>query len=212
MAVPHGEQRVPIPNNEQTDPVTTAVVSRLLHDALTSSPLSNTDDESNTTTTTTPALPPDPLPNNVPILYRPGKLPSKPTPPARITRQQTARQRALAYGALNLAADGSPLTYSKAKTGPDAALWLQAESEEFDRLFDSKTISPIHLVDQPQCRRRDTTYFNPQTTQKVNTMGKTTYRIRGTAGGDRINYSEPTSAQTAAMTVVKLLIHSVIIG
>ena len=113
---------------------------------------------------------------------------------------------------LNLAADGSPFTYSKAKSGPDAAFWLQAESEEFDRLFDSKTISPIHLVDQPQCRRRDTTYFNPQTTQKVNTMGKTTYRIRGTAGGDRINYSEPTSAQTAAMTVVKLLIHSVIIG
>ena len=156
MTVPHSEQRVPIPNKEQTDPVTTAVVSRLLHN-----------DDSNTTTTTTPALPPDPLPNNVPILYRPGKLPSKPTPPARITRQQTARQRALAYGALNLAADGSPLTYSKAKSGPDAALWLQAESEEFDRVFDSKTISPIHLVDQPQCRRRDTTYFNSQTKQKV---------------------------------------------
>ena len=41
-------------------------------------------------------------------------------------------------------------------------------------------------------------------------MGQTTYRMRGTAGGDRINYSGPASAQTAATTVVKLLIHSVI--
>ena len=76
VTVPHSEQRVPIPNKEQTDPVTTAVVSRLLHN-----------DDSNTTTTTTPALPPDPLPNNVPILYRPGKLPSKPTPPAYMQSQ-----------------------------------------------------------------------------------------------------------------------------
>lgn len=113
VAVPHSEQRVRLPNSEQTDPVTTAVVSRLLHDALISSPLSNTTDDFNTTTTTPQALPPDPLPNNVPIVYRPGKLPSKPAPPARITRQQTARQRALAYGALNLVADGSPLTYSR---------------------------------------------------------------------------------------------------
>lgn len=139
---------------------------------------------------------------------QPPTVPTPPTPP--VTRQHTARQRALAYAALNLAADGSPLTYSKAKAGPDAARWLQAESEEFDRLFKSQTMKPIHQHQQPPDRRRDTTYFNPQTKQKIDSAGDTTYRIRGTAGGDRINYTGPTSAQTAAMPVVKLLLHSVV--
>ena len=123
-----------IPDSEKNNPTFTVVPTRLLHDTPISSPIADTGAES----TTTQALPHDPLPNNVPIKFRPEKLPTKPAPPARITRQQTARQLALAYGALNLAADGCPLTYSKAKSGPDAALWLQAESEEFDRRFDSR--------------------------------------------------------------------------
>ena len=69
---------------------------------------------------------------------------------------------------------------------------------------------PINIIGQPPLRRQDTTYFNPQTKQKVNNSGEITYRIRGTAGGDRINYNGPTSAHTAAMTIVKLLIHSVV--
>ena len=69
---------------------------------------------------------------------------------------------------------------------------------------------PINIIEQPPLRRQDTTYFNPQTKQKINNSGEITYRIRGTAGGDRINYTGPTSAHTAAMTVVKLLIHSVV--
>lgn len=36
------------------------------------------------------------------------------------------------------------------------------------------------------------------------------FPIRGTAGGNKINYTGPTSAQTAAMPVVKLLLHSVV--
>ena len=132
----------------------------------------------------------DPLPDNVPFQLPIRRRPTNPAPPTpRITRQQTARQRATAYGALNLSTDGSPLTYSKAKSGPDAERWMQAESEEFDRLIFSQTIRPINLIDQPTDRRRDTTYFNPQTKQKTDTTGNTTYRIRGTAGGDRINYN-----------------------
>ena len=94
--------------------------------------------------------------------------------------------------------------------GPDAAHWLQAEIEELDRLLASDTIPPIHYADQPADRRRDTTYYNPQTKQKRDPDGHTTYRIRGTAGGDKINYQGPTSALTADMPVVKLLLHSVI--
>ena len=156
--------------------------------------------------------PHDVYPDNVIITSPTARLPSVPKLPTdrRITRQHTANQHALAHTALNLAQDGSPLTYSKAKAGPDSALWLQAEAEEFDRLFPSQTMQPIHYHAQPANRRCDTTYFNPQTKQKTTTAGDTTYRIRGTAGGDRINYTGPTSAQTAAMPVVKLFLHSVV--
>ena len=158
------------------------------------------------------ALPPhDPLPHNIPITIDIARIPTTPAPPpGRITRQTAAHRRAIAYAALNLAPDGSPLTYSKAKAGPDAAFWLQAESEEFDRLLQSQTIRPIHHHQQASDRRKDTTYFNPQTKQKINSDGATTYRIRGTAGGDRINYNGPTSAQTAAMSTVKIFLHSVV--
>jgi hypothetical protein len=111
---------------------------------------------------------------------------------------------------LNLAPDGTPLTYRKAKASPDAHYWLQAEVEELDRPIHSNTIKPIHPSDQPMDRRRDTTYYNPQTKQKRGATGATTYRVRVTAGGDRINYTGPTSARTADMPVVKLLLHSVI--
>ena len=39
---------------------------------------------------------------------------------------------------------------------------------------------------------------------------KKTYRIRGAAGGDRVNYPGDVSARTADMDVIKILIHSVI--
>ena len=105
----------------------------------------------------------DIYPDNAIITSPPTRSPSVPKLPSdrRITRQHTANQHALAYTALNLAQDGSPLTYSKAKAGPDSALWLQAEAEEFDRLFLSQTMQPIHSHDQPANRRSDTTYFNP---------------------------------------------------
>ena len=156
--------------------------------------------------------PHDVYPDNIIITSPTARLPSVPKQPTdrRITRQHTANQHALAHTALNLAQDGSPLTYSKAKAGPDSALWLQAEAEEFDRLFLSQTMQPIHYHAQPANRRGDTTYFNPQTKQKITSAGDTTYRIRGTAGGDRINYTGPTSVQTVAMPVVKLFLHSVV--
>lgn len=136
--------------------------------------------------------------DHLPLL--PHRIPSHPQPPALYTASAT----------LNLSTDGSPLTFAKAKAGPDRVQWLIAEIAEFTRLFTSKTMSPIHLHQQPAHRRSDTTYYNPQTKQKVDATGATTYRIRGTAGGNKINYDGPTSAQTAAMEVFKLFLHSVI--
>ena len=139
------------------------------------------------------------FPDNSHIPPNVGKAPTIPLPPLSI-----------ANAALSLSIDGSPLTFTKAKAGPDRLQWLLAEIAEFDRLFTSKTLRPIHAHQQPHHRRQDTTYYNPQTKQKVDATGATTYRIRGTAGGDRINYDGPTSAQTAAMEVFKMFIHSVI--
>ena len=114
------------------------------------------------------------------------------------------------FAALNFDTTGQPLTYNTALQGPDRAHWIAAEAEEFDRLFATKTITPIHTTDQPIDRRKDTTYYNPQVKQKQNDSGKVTYRIRGTIGGDRINYPGQTTALTAAMPIVKLLLQSAI--
>ena len=111
--------------------------------------------------------PHDVYPDNVIITSPTARLPSVPKLPndRRITRQHTANQHAHAYTAHNLAQDGSPLTYSKAKAGPNSALWLQAEAEDFDQLFLSQPMQPIHYHAQPANRRGETTYFNPQTKQ-----------------------------------------------
>lgn len=107
-----------------------------------------------------PPPPFDPLPDNVPVLLPPGRAATIPTAPtSRVTRQHSTKLRGFAYASLNLANDNSPLTYSKAKAGPDTVRWLQAESEEFDLLFESHTMQPIHLDRQPYDRRSDITYF-----------------------------------------------------
>ena len=87
--------------------------------------------------------------------------------------------------------------------------WQEAEAEELDRLLKTATIRPIHFNEQRAVRRADTTYYNSQTKEKEDSAGVKTYRIRGTIGGDRINYPGPTTARTAAMPLVKMLIHSV---
>ena len=58
-------------------------------------------------------------------------------------------------------------------------------------------------------RRRDATYYNPQTKEKETASGERPYRIRGTIGGDRVHYPGPTTARAAAMPLVKIFIHSV---
>jgi hypothetical protein len=124
----------------------------------------------------------------------------------RVTRQTTAR----AHAALNLDADGQPLNYRRAMAGPNTLHWIIAEEEELARLIDSGTMKAMHPHEQPSDRRADTTYYNPQTKEKQNANGDTTYRIRGTIGGDRINYPGKTTARTADMSLVKLLLQSVV--
>ena len=127
-------------------------------------------------------------------------------PPSRFRNDSSLPS--LAFAALNLDSNGNPLTYKTAKAGPNAAQWFTAEGEEICRLIDSKTIRPIRPDTQPVDRRGDTTYYNPQPKEKLAADNSTTYRIRGTAGGDRIHYPGEVSARTADMEVVKALLHS----
>jgi len=72
-----------------------------------------------------------------------------------------------AFAALNLAPDGTPLTYKKAMLGPNAVKWFNAEGEEICRLVDSGTVRAIQPRNQPVDRRGDTTYYNPQPKEKA---------------------------------------------
>ena len=110
-------------------------------------------------------------------------------------------------GALNLTPDGKPLTYRLAKSlDPDT--WIEAEGIEIRKLLTTETINPIFRNQQPMDRRNDTTYYNPQVREKPLPDGGKTCRVRGTAGGDRINYPGETAARTADMEVVKALLQS----
>ena len=111
---------------------------------------------------------------------------------------------------LNLDARGQPLTYRSAKAGKNTLHWQRAEGEELQRLLDTCTIKAIHAHEQPTHRRGEGTYYNPQVKEKLASDGSTTYRVRGTIGGDRIRYPGPTTARTAAMPLVKLLLQSVV--
>ncbi len=66
------------------------------------------------------------------------------------------------------------------------------------------------LHQQPVYRRGDTTYYNPKPKEKYDDDMNKVYRVRGTAGGDRINYDGPTKANTAALSTVKILLQSVV--
>ena len=116
----------------------------------------------------------------------------------------------LALAALNLTEDGRPLTYALTKKSAFKIEWQKAEDEEIARLLASHTIRPIHLKDQPANRRADTTYYNPQPKEKCDAAGIKSYRIRGTIGGDRVNYPGPVTARAADIDVVKILLNSVL--
>ena len=116
--------------------------------------------------------------------------------------------RAFASAALNMTEDGRQLNLRLGLAGLDRLHWQQAGDEEISRLIDTGTLHACHPPDQPAGRRKDTTYYNPQTKEKRDEhTNEKTYRIRGAAGGDRINYPGDVSARCADMELVKILIN-----
>lgn len=124
----------------------------------------------------------------------------------------SARAVAAATNArLNLNIDGTPLSYRGTFKLPNASDWRVLDGAEIARLITSGTITPIHHSQIPPDRRKDTTYYNPKPKEKYNPdTDVTTGRIRGTIGGDRVNYPGETSTSTADLVTIKSLLYSVV--
>lgn len=116
----------------------------------------------------------------------------------------------MASSSLNLNSDGTPLTYSKALKGEHRAAWLLEHDNEMRKLITgTSTMHPLHKGAIPADRQRDITYFNPVCREKIKD-GAIKRRVRGTIGGDRINYPGNVSARTASLEVVRTLLNSVL--
>jgi hypothetical protein len=104
--------------------------------------------------------------------------------------------------AIDMNADGSPLTSNSALKGPDAAKWLKAHGEEIVRLVESETGRFIQRSEMPVGRKA--AYYNPQLKIKMKN-GVLQYRVRGTIGGDQIDYPGATAAFVATLETVRVL-------
>jgi hypothetical protein len=111
-------------------------------------------------------------------------------------------------GPLNLNDDGTTITHRKSHLGSNAAHWLQADSEEMERLFKSGTLRPILFQDIPA--HKQATYINPVCSEKVKDNGTIKFRTRATIGGDRIDYPYATTAITAELESIKILLNGMI--
>jgi hypothetical protein len=129
-------------------------------------------------------------------------------PPLRNLRRGAKQHNSLtALTAVDLDENGRKLVYHNAIKGPNKEQWERAGGEEIARLFDSGTGHLIHLSDIP--RGRKATYYNPRCRIKLKSDGPQ-FRVRGTAGGDRVTYDGDTAAYTASMQTLKILLNAVV--
>jgi hypothetical protein len=77
-----------------------------------------------------------------------------------------------------------------------------------ERLFTSGTLRPILHNDIPP--GREATYVNPVCVEKLKDDGTLKFRTRATIGGDRIKYPYSTTAITAELEAIKILLNAMI--
>ena len=109
--------------------------------------------------------------------------------------------------AVDLDEKGKKLTIKTALASPQHDIWLAKHGEEIARLFDSLTIKLIHRAAVPSDKKA--AYYNPQVRTKIKD-GALQYRVRGTIGGNQIQYAGDTAAHTASMQLIKILLNSVV--
>ena len=108
---------------------------------------------------------------------------------------------------MDLDEDGNKLVYHRAKAGPNGALWETAAGQEIIRLIESLTGRWIRLANIP--KNRKIAYYNPRCRTKIKN-GELQYRVRGTIGGDQVDYDGDTAAYTASMQTLKIVCNSVV--
>jgi hypothetical protein len=104
--------------------------------------------------------------------------------------------------------NGRPLTYRNAIRSKDGPAWEQAAVVELNRLLSSGTGRFIDHEAMPRNRRA--AYYNPVLKLKTKPNGVVEYRVRGTIGGNLIDYAGVVAANTADLTTIKLLLNSVV--
>jgi len=113
----------------------------------------------------------------------------------------------LANTAVDLDDHGRKLSMTTALAGEDGHLWLEKHGEEITRLFESETIRLIDWNALPA--GKTAAYYNPQVRTKIKD-GVLQRRVRGTIGGDRVDYDGDTAAHTASMQVIKIFLNAVV--
>ena len=106
--------------------------------------------------------------------------------------------------ALNLTKQGRPLKY-KTALDLDRELWTKCSEEEWHRLLEN-TLHPIFSSEIPQGTK---VAYNQQVKEKEVIVDGISYvdaRVRGTIGGDKLNFEGATSANTVDYVIFKNLI------
>ena len=124
----------------------------------------------------------------------------------KIKRLSSSKRLFKCYTAVDMDNTNKPLTYKTAIKGVDKEQWLQAHVEELERLLATGS-EFVHRRDVPA--DYSPAYYNPQLKTKIDSNGKKTFRVRGTIGGDKVEYTGDVSASTADMTTIKLLFNAV---
>jgi hypothetical protein len=125
-------------------------------------------------------------------------------------RRHAAKHRRVGHAntSIDLDTSGDVLTLRSARKGPDAAEWQAAENAEFVKLIDeSKAMRFIAPDLKPP--NRLASYYNPQLRIKIKN-GVKQFRIRGTYGGDRSDFTGDVSSQTADLQTIKILLNAAI--
>ena len=109
---------------------------------------------------------------------------------------------------IGLDQSGIPLTFKTAMSGPHSDTWTTHLSEEYDRLFDTGTISWDGFTTKPVNKKA--TYFSIQVKEKRKSDGTIKRRVRGTVGGDKIEFTGERSSSTASMECLKCFLNAVV--
>ena len=111
---------------------------------------------------------------------------------------------------LNLDDDGKPLTNRTALKSIHRDDWLIEHAKEIKNLMNTGTIVPRKPTEQPRDRWKDTKHYSPQVKEKLADDSTVTRRVRGTFGGNNLNYPFATTSPVADRLLINIHQQSVL--